>query len=114
MSVIDLDVVDMVATKPGSDEVRLVIADQLTWDDPGTHRVALQEKINVYIAFIETDQIWSSRQESLPDDPTFIIVISRAHKPPPGEQWFYDALRDGLAKLGIGFELMVPSECCDT
>lgn len=104
----------MIATKPGSDEVLLVIADHLSWDEPGPHRLALQEKINAYIAFIETDQIWSSGQQSLPEVPTFIIRISRSHKPPPVEDDFFAALRSGLEKLGIGLEFMVPQEHCDT
>jgi hypothetical protein len=108
MSVIDLDVVDMIATKPGNDEVRLVIADQLTWDDPGAHRLALQEKINAYIAFIESDQIWSSGQEALPENPRFIITISHSHRHPADEDQFFNAVRDFLQKLGIGLEFMVP------
>src|SRR5215472_18820452 len=61
MSVEDLNKVDFVITGglPGG-EVCLVVSDHLNWDEQkGYHLLTLQEKLNTYLAFIETGQIYA-------------------------------------------------------
>lgn len=54
MSVQQPDVVDFAAVDPETDELLLTITDHLPWDiDEGEHLLALQEKINSYLRFIE-------------------------------------------------------------
>jgi hypothetical protein len=61
MSVEDLDKVDFVITGGlPSGEVCLVVSDHLDWaEQQGYHLLTLQEKLNTYLAFLETGQIYT-------------------------------------------------------
>jgi hypothetical protein len=69
VTVEQLDVVDFAAIDPKTDEVLLVITDHLEWtgeDQPDKeHMLILQEKINRYLAFIESGEIYESYQKNL-------------------------------------------------
>ena len=54
--------VDLVAQREA--EVRLVIVDHLDWADELEHFRLLQDKLNAYIAFFETGQLFESHPES--------------------------------------------------
>ena len=56
MAVDDQDVIDIVGID-GSDRVVLTISDHLDWLDPAAHIVLLQEKINLYLAFVESGEM---------------------------------------------------------
>jgi hypothetical protein len=43
-----------------SDEVVLTITDHLDWKDENMHLFLLQEKINTYLQFIESEEIYDS------------------------------------------------------
>jgi hypothetical protein len=54
VTVEQVDVVDFATIDPETDELLLTIADHLRWDvDEGEHLLALQEKINAYLQFME-------------------------------------------------------------
>jgi hypothetical protein len=51
--------VDFTAIEPRSGDVLLVICDHLDWDaNEGEHLLKLQEKLNSYLALIETGQLY--------------------------------------------------------
>ena len=56
MSVLDRESVDGLALAQEGQELRLLIADHLDWNNEYDHLVALQEKINAYIDFCEDHQ----------------------------------------------------------
>jgi hypothetical protein len=59
MSIEQPDVVDFVSIVRASGGVRLTISDHLDWDeDEGEHLLMLQEKINRYLGFIESGEIY--------------------------------------------------------
>ncbi len=62
MTVSESDRVDIVAQRDA--EVRLVIADHLDWTDELEHFRLLQEKLNTYIKFFESGQLYQSHPES--------------------------------------------------
>ena len=57
MPVENCDVVDAVATHPERAYVLLSIADHLGWDRPEEHLATLQQKLNRYLAFIESGEL---------------------------------------------------------
>lgn len=57
MSVVDIDVIDMVGTTSDG-IVTLTVSDHLAWEDEGGHLLTLQNKINTYIYFIESGNIY--------------------------------------------------------
>lgn len=56
MSVVDLDKVDAVGTDKDEDALRLMIADHLDWENEDIHLEILQDKINVYLQYLENKQ----------------------------------------------------------
>lgn len=58
MSVIDLDKVDGIGVDKKQSKIALMIADYLEWKDEYNHLKILQEKINSYISFIESKQVY--------------------------------------------------------
>lgn len=56
MSVLDKETVDGIALDVHGKGIRLLISDHLGWSDEYNHLLALQEKINAYIAFCEEHQ----------------------------------------------------------
>lgn len=71
MSIDQTDVVDAVAIDRKSGIVTLAIADHLDWVDEERHLLLLQEKINSYLRFLESGEIF----ESFPDSAGRDIVI---------------------------------------
>jgi hypothetical protein len=56
MAVDELGVVDIVGVE-GSGDVVLTVSDHLEWDERGEHLLVLQEKLNRYLAFIESGEL---------------------------------------------------------
>ena len=57
MTILESYKIDIVAEHPSGDRVRLVIVDDLCWQSADRYACALQEKVNTYLAFIESGQI---------------------------------------------------------
>jgi CRP-like cAMP-binding protein len=59
MSITDTNSVDMIGTVAETNTVVLSISDHLKWDErEGEHLMLLQEKINTYLRFIESGEIF--------------------------------------------------------
>ena len=57
MTVENPRVVDFLGVDKQSGEVVLSISDHLGWDDGNSHLLALQEKLNSYLAFVESGEL---------------------------------------------------------
>ena len=84
MSIEDAGKVDIIARKGETNTVVLVISDHWPWDDVQGHLHAIQEKLNSYIAFIETRQLWAVREPKIPENPEIEISLVLKYEPPPG------------------------------
>ena len=62
MTVEDIDTVDFTAVDKASGEVFLVIVDHLDWDEKTEldHAWKLQEKLNAYLRFLESGEVYDS------------------------------------------------------
>jgi hypothetical protein len=58
MSLDKIEVIDAVGTEKNSDTVVLNLFDAWGWDDERGHLIALQDKLNAYLAFVEPGQIY--------------------------------------------------------
>ncbi|WP_110955871.1 DUF6572 domain-containing protein [Anaerosinus massiliensis] len=58
MSLKQVDVLDYISVNKASGHVVLTISDDLSWEEPDRHLVLLQDKLNFYLGFIESDQIY--------------------------------------------------------
>lgn len=102
MSIYDAQTIDFFAVDHRSNVVFLVIADHLPWDEhEGEHLMMVQEKINAYLAFMESGEIF----EKIPVSVGLSIVIKWMGKYPLSEQAlkFYDFAETLIE--GAGFEL---------
>lgn len=107
MSVTDVDRIDIVATRPGSNAVVLVVADHLPWDDLDEHLRVLQAKLNTYIAFIESGQLLQVEEPPIPANPDVRIRVVMRHAPPPAAHEFFKRAGAVLEGIGVGFDQSV-------
>ena len=57
MSIEQSDRVDAVGVDASSGKVILTISDDLDWSDESSHLLALQDKLNAYLRFIESGEL---------------------------------------------------------
>ena len=64
MSVEQTEVVDAIGVEKATGDVALVISDHLEWDPGKEHLLILQEKINTYLRFVESGEIFEAYPEA--------------------------------------------------
>ena len=102
MSVSDTGKVD--AFTPGNPgEAILFVFDHLDWDNPGEHLHLLQEKINAYLAFIESGQYKELAPGQTFDK--FVIRVTSLHKPPDSVGGYLDAAAKQIEQFGVRLEI---------
>ena len=104
MSVDQNDVVDVVS-QAADGKCVLTISDHLKWDGDRSHLLVLQEKLNRYLAFIESGELI----EKLPRYNGVPVTIFICFKYPPdstGER-FLELARGAVEGAGFQFEYKV-------
>jgi hypothetical protein len=79
MSVEETNVIDIIGIDQQTGEVVLTISDHLDWADSIAHQKILQEKLNRYLAFVESGEI----SESYPDAKDRTVAIHVVFQFPP-------------------------------
>lgn len=105
MSITDSKTIDMWGIpKSSPNKVILGIADHLSWSKTkeGEHLLKLQEKLNTYISFIESGEIYSAIPSSKGASPT-IRLIGNFPLSTQGEM-FIERATSILQESGIEFE----------
>lgn len=112
MSITETKVVDIIAVPDWEPEnVILVITDHLEWGDKaeqGEHLLLLQEKLNTYIAFIESGEILESYPPSKGKSP--IIRIHGLYELPEQAEFFIDRVTEVLEAVGVGLEFVLKAD----
>ena len=103
VTISDTDRIDIIATRPGSAEVRLIIADHLDWAHVNDHALQLQEKINVYLAFIESGQVQRRPEVASIESPEVWIWVRGLYEPPAEAEPFLARVEEFLASVGVRF-----------
>ncbi|HEV3200807.1 MAG TPA: DUF6572 domain-containing protein, partial [Bryobacteraceae bacterium] len=75
------DVIDIISTDRMTGHVVLTISDHLDWSDSPAHQALLQNKLNRYLAFVESREIL----ESYPDAQDRPIAFRVVFQIPPDE-----------------------------
>jgi hypothetical protein len=102
MTVEDIDQIDFVTGDKKSGEMVLTVSDHLDWDEnEGEHLLVLQKKLNAYLEFIESGQIYAK----FPQAAGRKIVIQVVGKYPLSEEAskFYRLARGTVE--GYGYSL---------
>lgn len=100
MSIDQTDIVDLISTSPEG-EIVLTISDHYTWDDCDGHLVALQDKINSYLQFIESGQLLESYPQSKSGLLTIRVVMQ--FEPPRNAIQSLVKFRDVIVGAGCNF-----------
>ncbi|WP_258571639.1 DUF6572 domain-containing protein [Pseudomonas protegens] len=106
MSITNPKVIDIWAIpKSAPDSLLLIMVDPLEWGDEAAHSehlLLLQEKINTYITFIESEEIYSE----IPDacSKHLIIRVLGLHELPEQVDWFFKRITEILHERSIGFD----------
>ena len=65
MTVEQRSTVDWLGIEKGTGNVILTVVDDLDWSDENGHLLALQEKLNTYLAFIESGEVFERLTEDV-------------------------------------------------
>jgi hypothetical protein len=101
MGVQNTNEVDVISYNKETGVVTLAIIDSLDWDDEGEHLLLLQEKINIYLSFIESGEIYSSYEHA--DGSEFEIKIYFKNDFPQLCKNFLDKVTEIINEAGFYF-----------
>jgi hypothetical protein len=102
MSIDQTDTIDFTALDKASGDLWLTISDHLPWEEnEDDHLVLLQNKLNAYLRFIESGEVF----KTVPDTKARGIVINLVGKFPLSQKadFFFGKAR--VAVEGAGFRL---------
>jgi response regulator RpfG family c-di-GMP phosphodiesterase len=100
MGITDSGKVDIVASK--GTNVRLYAMDSLDWDDLDEHLMLLQAKLNTYISYVESGEVYE--HPSVVSTARVEIVVSFFHAPPLRAVEFLNHVKALAQGAGIPFE----------
>lgn len=100
MAVDNFEVVDIISADPGGNVV-LKASDHLDWSDSISHQRTLQEKLNRYLAFVQSGEIVEQYPEAN-GRPVIIEVVTK-HPPDLGGLQFLERADAIVTSAGFGF-----------
>ena len=107
MTVEDVDKIDFVTGERQTGDMILTISDHLDWDEnEGEHLLVLQKKLNTYLEFIESGQLYVKIPEAVGRK----IVIQVVGKFPLSEEArkFYRLAGGAIEKYGYSLRFSQP------
>ena len=105
MSVDNPKVVDAIGTERTTDIVVLTISDHLEWDGDNQHLEVLQEKINKYLEFIQSGQLFESYPQAVGKQLRIDVICK--YPPTRAAKRFLTAAQDVIEQAGWSFSWSV-------
>lgn len=102
MSVLDKNKIDGIGKSKSENKLALMIADHLDWENELQHLTCLQDKINAYISFIESGQVYSLYPDAKSVD-GYIFDLRFIYKPPENCNKLLEYFRKSTQDLKIEF-----------
>lgn len=97
MSIGETDLIDIVARREDG-SICLFLTDHLAWGD-NDHLLALQEKLNAYIAYVETGQVLEL--DGVTKDTQIEVSVVVMHEPDEAGRDFLFRAGEIMAKAGL-------------
>ena len=109
MTVEDVNKIDVVViSKDDQDIVNLAISDHLMWNAPiEEHLYKLQEKINSYIQFIESGELYAKFPEAKGKRNKNIEIYFK-YAPPKESSFFFEGVEKVLKSINVSLVIKVP------
>jgi hypothetical protein len=104
MAVDNPDVIDIASDDPYGCVV-LTISDHLGWDDPVSHLLTLQAKLNRYLAFIESSELVDSRPGAAGKRVAIQVILQ--HPPTVEGVRFFERAKAIVEAAGFDFAYRV-------
>ncbi|PKF61263.1 hypothetical protein CW745_11565 [Psychromonas sp. psych-6C06] len=101
MSVVDTGSIDAIGLDKEAKRVFLTIIDPLAWDDENVHLFTLQEKINTYLHFVESGELYKAMPDCKGCDIAIELILK--HMPSDEAISFFDSTMQILFDKGIVF-----------
>ena len=98
MSIDQKDKVDLLSISPDG-KVMLTISDHLPWDENKEHLFVLQDKLNSYLIFIESGEIFESYPTA--KNKSFIIDVVMKYKPNKVALVFLTRTKETFENIGV-------------
>jgi hypothetical protein len=104
MALKNLAVVDVISIDLNGNVV-LTISDDLIWDEKNEHLLALQNKINAYLSFIENGSLYQEYPNA--KDRSIVINIVAKYEPNNNAILFLDTTKEILKSAGYLFRFSI-------
>jgi hypothetical protein len=102
MSVVQTDVIDSIGIDSAKNEALLIIADHLEWGSDEKldkeHMYLLQEKVNTYLRFMESGEIYEAYPKS--HNKALVIRLIGKYDMCDSAMIFFKRIEDALSKSG--------------
>ena len=108
MSVDQTDVIDIIGIDKKTGYVVLTISDHLEWEGDNDHHVILQEKLNTYLSFIESGEIYESYPQA--SGKKFLISVYGRNEPDEEGLKFLAKVKKIIEEAGFYFEFILHEE----
>jgi hypothetical protein len=103
-------IIDFVAFDKENETTLLILVDHLVWDEEeGEHLLLLQEKLNVYLHYVESSQLYDDFPEATGQK--IVIRVASTHALSSQAEKFFELARKRIA--GLGFELQFEHDPAD-
>lgn len=108
MTIEQKSIIDIIGVNEEEKYISLIISDHLKWDDKNEKLLLLQSKINSYLAYIESGQIYEQHPDSQGLD--VHIVLTCMHVPSSEGLKFLEMISPIIEDAGFCFKWSVASD----
>jgi hypothetical protein len=99
MTVEQANTIDAIGTDMATGAVHLTVTDHLEWDQE--HMLKLQEKLNAYLAFVESGEIHSTYPDAV--GRKIVVDLILKYRPTEVASAFLEKIRPIIEQAGFGF-----------
>lgn len=104
MSIMESNKIDAIAVDKENNRVVLMIADHLDWEYEGIHLKMIQDKVNAYISFIESGQIYEAYPKAKGCD-GFVFDFRFKNKITKSCERLLDIIKENTKELNITIKI---------